>query len=57
MEPEFITHYQLGRGGSLVFEYDLTDLALHLDRLFLEFTGSLLSEHPERELRWVVEAI
>jgi hypothetical protein len=57
MEPEFVTHYQLGRGGSLVFEYDLTALALHLDHLFPEFTGTLLSEHPERELRWLVKAI
>jgi hypothetical protein len=57
MEPEFVTHYQLGRGGSLVFEYDHTAWALHLDRPFPEFTGTLLPDHPERELRWLVEAI
>jgi cell division protein FtsB len=57
MEPEFVTHYQLGRGGSLVFEYDLTALALHLDRPFPEFMGTLLLDHPERELWWLVEAI
>jgi hypothetical protein len=57
MESEFVMHYQLGRGGSLVFEYDLTALALHLDCLFPEFTGTLLPDHPERELRWLVNAI
>jgi hypothetical protein len=57
MEPEFVMHYQLGRGGSLVFEYDLTALVLHLDRPFLEFTGTLLPDHLEQELRWLVEAI
>jgi hypothetical protein len=57
MELEFVMHYQLGRGGSLIFEYDLTALALHLDRPFSEFTGTLLPHHPERELRWLVEAI
>jgi hypothetical protein len=50
-------HYQLGHGGSLVFEYDLTALVLHLDRPFLEFMGTLLPEHPKRELWWLVEAI
>jgi uncharacterized protein (DUF3820 family)/regulator of replication initiation timing len=50
-------HYQLGRGGSLIFEYDLTALALHLDRPFSEFTGTLLPDHPERELLWLVKAI
>jgi hypothetical protein len=57
MEPEFVMHYQLGRGGNLVFEYDLTAMALHLGRPFPEFTATLLSEHPERELQWLVEAI
>jgi hypothetical protein len=57
MESEFVTHYQLGHGGSLVFEYDLTTLVLHLDRPFPEFTGTLLPDHPEWELRWLVEAI
>jgi hypothetical protein len=57
MEPEFVTHYQLGHGGSLVFNYDLTALALHLDRPFPEFMGTLLPDHSEWELRWLVEAI
>jgi hypothetical protein len=57
MEPEFVTHYQLGRGGSLVLEYDLIALVLHLDRLFVELMGTLLPDHPEQELWWLVEAI
>jgi hypothetical protein len=56
MEPEFITHYQLGRGGSLVFEHDLTALTLHLELPFPGFTGTKLHNHPEGELRWLVMA-
>jgi hypothetical protein len=56
MELDGITHYQLGRGGSLVFEHDLTSLALHLDRPFPEFTGINLHNHPEGELQWLVMA-
>jgi hypothetical protein len=56
MAPEFIEHYQLGRGGSLVFEYDLTALALFLDRLYPEFKGALLHDNPDGELRWLVRA-
>jgi hypothetical protein len=56
MEPEFITHYQLERGGSLVFEHDLTALNLHLECPFPEFTGTKLHNHPEGELQWLVMA-
>jgi hypothetical protein len=37
MAPVFTEHYQLGHGGSLVFEHDLTTLTLFLDRLYPEF--------------------
>jgi hypothetical protein len=51
MALEFTEHYQLGQGGSLVFEYDLTALTLFLDRLYPEFKGAVLNEHPDGELR------
>jgi hypothetical protein len=56
MNVNFTEHYQLGRDGDLVFERDLTALALHLDRLFPEFTGVWLHDHPEGELHWLVVA-
>jgi hypothetical protein len=56
MALEFTEHYQLGQGGSLVFEYDLTALTLFLDRLYLEFKGVVLNEHPDGELRWLIRA-
>jgi hypothetical protein len=34
MAPVFTEQYQLGHGGSLVFERDLTTLTLFLDRLY-----------------------
>jgi hypothetical protein len=56
MAPVFTKHYQLGHGGSLVFEHDLTTLTLFLDRLYPEFKGAVLNEHPDGELRWLVRA-
>jgi hypothetical protein len=56
MAPVFAEHYQLGHGGCLVFEHDLTTLTLFLDRLYPEFKGAVLNEHPDGELRWLVRA-
>jgi hypothetical protein len=36
MAPVFTEQYQLGHGGSLYFERDLTTLTLFLDRLYPE---------------------
>jgi hypothetical protein len=52
----FTEQYQLGHGGSLVFERDLTTLTLFLDRLYPEFKGAVLNEHPDGELRWLIRA-
>jgi len=56
MAPVFTEQYQLGHGGSLVFERDLTTLTLFLDRLYPEFKGAVLNEHPDGELRWLIRA-
>jgi hypothetical protein len=56
MAVNFTEHYQLGHDGDLIFECDLTALALHLDRPFPEFTGVRLHDHPEGELQWLVMA-
>jgi hypothetical protein len=48
--------YQLGHDGDLVFERDLTALAIHLGRPFPEFMGGRLYDHPEGELQWLVVA-
>jgi hypothetical protein len=44
MAPVFTEQYQLGHGGSLVFEHDLTTLTLFLNRLYPEFKGAVLNE-------------
>jgi hypothetical protein len=56
MALEFTEHYQLGQGGSLVFEYNLTALNLFLDHLYPEFKGAMLNEHLDGELRWLIRA-
>jgi hypothetical protein len=56
MAPVFTEQYQLGHGGSLCFECDLTTLTLFLNRLYPEFKGAVLNEHPDGELRWLVRA-
>jgi hypothetical protein len=56
MAMNFTEHYQLGSEGDLIFERDLTSLALHLDHPFPEFTGVRLHDHPEGELQWLFVA-
>jgi hypothetical protein len=51
MAPVFTEQYQLGHGGCLCFECDLTTLTLFLNCLYLEFKGAVLNEHPDGELR------
>ena len=48
--------YQLGNGGSLVFEKDLDALSDFLDRPHPEFFGGQLNDQPGGELQWVVTA-
>ena len=46
--------YQLGNGGSLVFENDLDALAEFLERPHLEFFGGQIHDQPGGELQWVI---
>ena len=46
--------YQLGNGGSLVFEKDLDALTEFLERPHPEFFGGQVNDQPGGELQWVV---
>ncbi|KAK1633185.1 hypothetical protein QYE76_007500 [Lolium multiflorum] len=48
--------YQLGNGGSLVFERDLDALSEYLGRPHLEFFGGQVNDQPEGQLQWVIIA-
>ena len=48
--------YQLGNGGSLIFERDLDALAEYLERLHPEFFGGQVNDQPGGQLQWVVVA-
>ena len=56
---EMLNHtkfYQLGNGGSLIFERDLDALSEHLGRPHPEFFGTQVNDQPGGELQWVVVA-
>jgi polyhydroxyalkanoate synthesis regulator phasin len=48
--------YQLGNGGSLVFEKDLKELAEYLGRPHPEFFGGQVNDQPGGQLQWVIIA-
>jgi hypothetical protein len=48
--------YQLGNGGSLIFERDLDALSEHLERPHLEFFGTQVNDQPGGELQWIIVA-
>ncbi|KAK1691809.1 hypothetical protein QYE76_008506 [Lolium multiflorum] len=48
--------YQLGNGGSLVFEKDLKELAEYLERPHPEFFGGQVNDQPGGQLQWVIIA-
>ena len=48
--------YQLGNGGSLVFEKDLDRLADFLECPHPEFFGGQVHDQPGVELQWVIIA-
>ncbi|KAK1693190.1 hypothetical protein QYE76_009887 [Lolium multiflorum] len=48
--------YQLGNGGSLIFEKDLKDLAEYLEHSHLEFFGGQVNDQPGGNLQWVIIA-
>ncbi|KAK1618547.1 hypothetical protein QYE76_024064 [Lolium multiflorum] len=56
MEPVNTNFYQLGNGGSLIFEHDLNALSDHLDRPHPEFHGAQISDQPGGELQWIITA-
>ena len=56
MEHTFTKFYQLGNGGQLIFEQDLTELADALDRPSPAFFGVHLNDLPGVELQWLIYA-
>src|SRR5215218_7523091 len=56
MEPVNTKFYQLGNGGSLIFEHDLNALSDHLDRPHPEFHGVQVNDQPGGELQWIITA-
>jgi hypothetical protein len=56
MEPVNTKFYQLGNGGSLIFEHDLNALSDHLGRPHPEFHGSQITDQPGGELQWIITA-
>ncbi|KAK1678439.1 hypothetical protein QYE76_039287 [Lolium multiflorum] len=55
-EPINAKFYQLGNGGSLVFEHDLTAVSAFLGRLHPEFHGIQVNDQPGGELQWIITA-
>ena len=56
MALNFVEHYQVGRQEGLIFEDELRSVSGILGRPFPEFRGAQLHEHPEGEMKWLVEA-
>ncbi|KAK1667366.1 hypothetical protein QYE76_055525 [Lolium multiflorum] len=55
-EPINTKFYQLGNGGSLVFEHDLNAVSAFLGRLHPEFHGIQVNDQPGGELQWIITA-
>jgi hypothetical protein len=55
-EPINAKFYQLGNGGSLMFEHDLTAVTAFLGRLHPEFHGIQVNDQPGVELQWIITA-
>ncbi|KAK1618525.1 hypothetical protein QYE76_024042 [Lolium multiflorum] len=55
-EPINTKFYQLGNGGSLIFEHDLDSLSDHLGRPHPEFHGIQVDDQPGGELQWIITA-
>jgi hypothetical protein len=54
MEPINTKFYQLGNGGSLIFERDLNALSDFLGRPHPEFHGVEVNDQPGGEVQWVI---
>ncbi|KAK1627658.1 hypothetical protein QYE76_001973 [Lolium multiflorum] len=55
-EPINTKFYQLGNGGSLIFEHDLNALSDFLERPHPEFHGIQVDDTPGGELQWIITA-
>ncbi|KAK1619766.1 hypothetical protein QYE76_025283 [Lolium multiflorum] len=55
-EPINTKFYQIGNGGSLIFENDLDAVSKFLGRPHPEFHGVQLDDTPGGELQWVITA-
>ena len=56
MAYNFTKFYQLGSGENLVFQKDLEELSVYLNRPFPEFFGAQLNDQPGGELQWKIVA-
>ncbi|KAK1629407.1 hypothetical protein QYE76_003722 [Lolium multiflorum] len=56
MEPVNTKFYQLGNGGSLIFERDLDAVSDFLVRPHPEFHGIEVNDQPGGELQWIITA-
>ncbi|KAK1605575.1 hypothetical protein QYE76_029248 [Lolium multiflorum] len=55
-EPLNAKFYQLGNGGSLIFEHDLNAVSDFLGRPHPEFHGIQVNDQPGGELQWIITA-
>jgi hypothetical protein len=55
-EPINVKFYQLGNGGSLIFEHDLNAVSDFLGRPHPEFHGVQVNDQPGGELQWIITA-
>jgi hypothetical protein len=53
-EPINTKFYQLGNGGSLIFEHDLNAISDFLGRPHPEFHGIEVNDQPGGELQWII---
>src|SRR4051812_35033226 len=56
MDYAYSKFYQLGNGGNLIFENDLSELTKFLEHTHPEFYGAQLHDHPGGELQWLIVA-
>ena len=55
MALHYVEHYQVGQ-EDLVFDKELREVSKILGRPVPEFRGAKLHDHPQGELKWLVEA-
>ena len=55
MALHYLEHYQVGK-FDLIFDKELREVSKILGRPFPEFRGAKIHDHPDGELKWIVEA-